>query len=192
MIISGNRTPVQGSTETWTRIAGFRVLCANHYTIEPCYFSHRFSINFASVVRDAASCQQSPVINWFESMHSSVAYKGDRDCGIKRAYQGSNLESSAIDRLSTVGRRVIHCATGPVPRCKIDQINAEPPVVELNIELQNWTLAKTRNILWTSWVTTTWLEHAPFWSGVRRATIAPRSPYPVQGTTTKLIFISEG
>ena len=26
---------LSGSTETWTRIAGFRVLSANHYTIEP-------------------------------------------------------------------------------------------------------------------------------------------------------------
>ncbi len=25
-----------GSTEIWTRIAGFRVLSANHYTMEPC------------------------------------------------------------------------------------------------------------------------------------------------------------
>ena len=28
-----------GSTEIWTRIAGFRVLSANHYTMEPCLFS---------------------------------------------------------------------------------------------------------------------------------------------------------
>ena len=31
-----NGIPIKlGSTETWTRIAGFRVLSANHYTIEP-------------------------------------------------------------------------------------------------------------------------------------------------------------
>ena len=29
------RQKVSGSTEIWTRIAGFRVLSANHYTIEP-------------------------------------------------------------------------------------------------------------------------------------------------------------
>ena len=31
----GNLQNVTGSTEIWTRIAGFRVLSANHYTIEP-------------------------------------------------------------------------------------------------------------------------------------------------------------
>ena len=29
------KTKKEGSTEIWTRIAGFRVLSANHYTIEP-------------------------------------------------------------------------------------------------------------------------------------------------------------
>ena len=28
-------TKILGSTEIWTRIAGFRVLSANHYTMEP-------------------------------------------------------------------------------------------------------------------------------------------------------------
>ena len=35
-----------------------------------------------------------------------------------RAYQGSNLESSAFHHHLTVGRRVIHCATGPWKRCE--------------------------------------------------------------------------
>ncbi len=83
-------------------------------------------------MREAGNCQQPPVMTWFESMHSSVAQKGNRDCIIKRAYQGSNLESSAPDRLPTVGRRVIHCATGPVPHVEINKSNVEPPVVELN------------------------------------------------------------
>ena len=34
--ISGKKIS-SGSTEIWTRIAGFRVLSANHYTIEPIY-----------------------------------------------------------------------------------------------------------------------------------------------------------
>ena len=36
-LMSGQK--VSGSTEIWTRIAGFRVLSANHYTMEPCLFS---------------------------------------------------------------------------------------------------------------------------------------------------------
>ena len=44
-----------GSTEIWTRIAGFRVLSANHYTIEPlmtydkkkCLLDHRLDIDLA-------------------------------------------------------------------------------------------------------------------------------------------------
>ena len=30
-------------------------------------------------------------------------------------------------------------------------------------------------------LTPTWFEHATFWSGVRRATVAPRSPYLLSG-----------
>ena len=36
-----------------------------------------------------------------------------------RAYQGSNLESSAFHHSLTVGRRVIHCATGPCKFLKV-------------------------------------------------------------------------
>ena len=36
-----------GSTEIWTRIAGFKVLSANHYTIEPMY--ERVLINYLSI-----------------------------------------------------------------------------------------------------------------------------------------------
>ena len=35
LILDEEDKKVSGSTEIWTRIAGFRVLSANHYTIEP-------------------------------------------------------------------------------------------------------------------------------------------------------------
>ena len=38
-----------------------------------------------------------------------------------------------------------------------------------------WIMLPTKIILEAKKLTPTWLEHAAFWSGVRRATIAPRS-----------------
>ena len=41
---------VSGSTEIWTRIAGFRVLSANHYTIEPWHGERRYFFSLVFVL----------------------------------------------------------------------------------------------------------------------------------------------
>ena len=46
---------VLGSTEIWTRIAGFRVLSANHYTMEPNWRKVSFHKNYTKHIQKVNS-----------------------------------------------------------------------------------------------------------------------------------------
>ena len=56
-----------GSTEIWTRIAGFKVQSANHYTIEPYLLFHGIKLKWTKYVHGESNGYQF----WWEQHHES-------------------------------------------------------------------------------------------------------------------------
>ena len=75
----GTLQNVTGSTEIWTRIAGFRVLSANHYTIEPSLLALGHWILFLSFVHQG---KEGFFFTHFHHFLSSHFYYIPRERGI--------------------------------------------------------------------------------------------------------------
>ena len=59
----------------------------------------------------------------------------------------------------------------------LDILGEDMPYTGIRNVLHARTIPFNMKIMWQKTLTPTWFEHATFWSGVRRATVAPRSHY---------------